>query len=79
MIYGCQRDGYPDVLPIELREVTFSLDSKNLRQIAAFLCSCADLLEQDWFDKCSHRHISSEILGWDEQFSEMDIIVTKPD
>lgn len=45
--------------PLELQEVTFSSNSKELRELAMFLAKCADEIDEhgvDW----EHEHFSAD-------------------
>ncbi len=75
MIYGYSKAQVNEYGLLDLKEITFSASPEVLRQIATFLNQSASMMEDGWFDKCSHRHIQDEIKDWDEKFPDRDIIV----
>ena len=75
MFYGYSKKQLNEYGLQDLREVTFSASPDVLRQIADFLNESASMMEEGWFDKCSHRHIQDEVKDWDKRFPERDIIV----
>jgi hypothetical protein len=59
---------------LELRDVTISTSVEALREIAAFLASCATAIEGGTFTH-GHLHIETAVRGWRRRFPKDDIIV----
>lgn len=75
MIYGYSKKQVNEYGLHDLKEITFSTSPETLRQIADFLNQSASLMEEGWFEKCSHRHIQDEMKDWDKMFPDRDIVV----
>jgi len=59
---------------LELKEVTFDLEPRDLRILAAFLSASADQIESREL-RVDHVHIESENPDWRSEETGADIIV----
>lgn len=79
MIYGYAKATLSEAGLLEMREVSFELPPKALRELAEFLLTAADELElSESLSAGWHRHASAEILGWNETADGQDVIVSIP-
>jgi len=64
MIHGYARRYVNEEGLLELREVTFSLDSQCLRRVAQFLLSCAEELDAGTFRSEAEVIVSTPVISW---------------
>ncbi|MDD2336372.1 MAG: hypothetical protein PHD01_07320 [Geobacteraceae bacterium] len=69
-IFGYQSSQVNDDGLFEMKEITFCGKPEQLRLVADFLQSAADVIEANP-GKYNHDHISFNKAGWDDEYPEV--------